>query len=112
LAGSVAGGIWRSTDGGTTWNPVSDVLSNMAVSCLAMDPSNPDIIYAGTGEGFYNTDAVQGFGILRGGWQDWSNFVRTRPGSPDFPRQLTRACHAAAHMAEIITALTVSVTAA
>jgi hypothetical protein len=63
--GSVAGGVWKTTDGGANWAPVSNFLSNMAVSSMAMSPTNPAIMYAGTGEGFYNGDGIRGAGILK-----------------------------------------------
>ena len=47
-AGGVAGGIWKSTDGGASWNPADDLLLNLAVASLAIDPTNPSVLYAGT----------------------------------------------------------------
>ncbi|MDX6268978.1 MAG: hypothetical protein QOD28_201 [Acidobacteriota bacterium] len=61
----VAGGIWKSTDGGANWLPLDDFMANIAVTCLAFDPDNPNTIWAGTGEGFFNTDGVRGAGIFR-----------------------------------------------
>jgi photosystem II stability/assembly factor-like uncharacterized protein len=63
--GSVGGGIWHTTDGGGHWEPVDDFMANLAVSCMAMDPKHPEVMYAGTGEGFFNLDAVRGAGIFR-----------------------------------------------
>jgi len=62
--GSVGGGVWRSTNSGTTFTPADDYMANLAVTCLVMDPSNHNLIYAGTGEGFYNIDAIRGAGIF------------------------------------------------
>jgi hypothetical protein len=64
-AASAGGGVWRSADAGTSWQPVDDFMANLATCCLAMDPTSPDIIYAGTGEGFSNVDAIRGAGIFR-----------------------------------------------
>lgn len=64
-AASVGGGIWHSTDGGKQWNPVDDFMASLAVCCMAMDPKDPNKIYAGTGEGFGNLDAIRGAGIFR-----------------------------------------------
>lgn len=49
LAGTLAGGIWRSTDGGRNWVPVSLWLSSTPISAVAVDPADPKTIYAGTG---------------------------------------------------------------
>ena len=61
----VAGGVWRTEDGGNSWTPLADLVANIAVSSLAMDPADPRIIYAGTGEGTGNIDGRQGAGIFR-----------------------------------------------
>ena len=62
-AAAVAGGIWKTTNGGNSWTPLNDFLANIAVSCMAFDPSNSNTIYAGTGEGFFNADGVRRTGI-------------------------------------------------
>jgi photosystem II stability/assembly factor-like uncharacterized protein len=82
-AGSVGGGIWQTGDGGQSWQAVDDLLANLAVSCMAIDPAHPDTIYAGTGEGFFNMDAIRGAGIF---WTNdsstWTQIVQTN--TPDF----------------------------
>lgn len=65
FAGSVGGGIWKTTDAGRTWENKTPDLPNLATSVLAYAVSNPDIMYAGTGEGFFNADAIQGDGIWK-----------------------------------------------
>lgn len=50
-AAGVTGGVWKSTNAGQTWTPISDLLGNITVSALAMEPGNPNTIYVGTGEG-------------------------------------------------------------
>ncbi|MEA2560709.1 MAG: hypothetical protein QOH06_2213 [Acidobacteriota bacterium] len=65
FAGGVAGGVWKTTDGGLSWTPLDDLAPNLAIGSLAMDPSNSNIVYAGTGEGFFNEDAVRGAGIFK-----------------------------------------------
>ena len=64
-AAAVAGGIWKTTNGGNSWAPLNDFLANIAVSCMTFDPSNSNTIYAGTGEGFFNADGVRGAGIFK-----------------------------------------------
>ena len=63
-AASVGGGVWHTQDGGGNWATVDDFLGNLACACIAMDPANPLTIYAGTGEGFWNEDALPGNGIF------------------------------------------------
>ncbi|MES1242139.1 MAG: hypothetical protein ABUT39_11010 [Acidobacteriota bacterium] len=84
FAAGVAGGVWKSTDGGATWRPLDDLLPNLAVSALALDPSNPRTVYAGTGEGFFNGDSARGAGIFRSsdGGAVWERLDAT--GGPDF----------------------------
>lgn len=64
-AGSVGGGIWKTTDAGETWALLTPTLTNLATTTLAMAPSQHDIIYAGTGEGFGNLDAINGNGMFK-----------------------------------------------
>ena len=73
LAGTVGGGIWKSTDAGQTWKAKTEDLPLLAISYFAQPASNPDIIYAGTGEGFFNTDQINGNGVLKStdGGESW-----------------------------------------
>src|SRR4051794_11559503 len=48
--GSVGGGIWKTTNAGTTWSPIFDGQPVASIGALATAPSNPAILYAGTGE--------------------------------------------------------------
>ncbi|WP_460501963.1 T9SS type A sorting domain-containing protein, partial [Hymenobacter agri] len=67
-ASSVGGGLWKSNNAaGTTptWSKIDDTFANLAITTLAYDPSNPDIMYFGTGEGFGNSDASRGLGIWK-----------------------------------------------
>lgn len=49
--GSPAGGLWKSTDGGTSWTSNTDLLPNLGVSDIAINPQNPQIMYIATGDG-------------------------------------------------------------
>ncbi len=62
LIGAVSGGIWKSTDGGNSWTPKTDNSNPIAISCMT---NNGDTVYAGTGEGWFNLDAVYGGGIYK-----------------------------------------------
>jgi photosystem II stability/assembly factor-like uncharacterized protein len=65
LAGSAAGGVWKTTNGGVSWTLLTPDLQNLATTVLAMAPSNPNTIYMGTGEGFGNLDGVKGNGMFK-----------------------------------------------
>ncbi|MCX6169618.1 MAG: T9SS type A sorting domain-containing protein [Ignavibacteriales bacterium] len=65
FAGSVSGGIWKTTNAGESWESKTQALPNLATTVLAQSASNPGIIYCGTGEGFFNADAVNGSGIFK-----------------------------------------------
>ncbi|HEY3293954.1 MAG TPA: T9SS type A sorting domain-containing protein [bacterium] len=64
-AGSASGGLWKTTNAGANWFPLTDNLPSLAVGAVALDPSNPNIVYMGTGEGAFNVDAVYGAGIFK-----------------------------------------------
>ncbi|HVR98310.1 MAG TPA: hypothetical protein VMW27_16975 [Thermoanaerobaculia bacterium] len=83
-AGGVAGGVWKSTDGGLSWRALDDLMANLAINSLALDPSNPEVLYAGTGEGFFSGDAVRGAGIFKStdGGEHWQRLAAT--DNPDF----------------------------
>ena len=83
-AASVGGGVWKSTNGGANWNQLTDlVLPNIAVASLAMDPRNPQVLYAGTGEGFFNGDAIRGNGVYKttDGGATWTALAATVPAA-------------------------------
>ena len=81
-AGSVGGGLWVTTDisaATPTWTRIDDFMGNLAVSSIAQDPSNTQNIYIGTGEGWFNADAVQGLGIWKtaNGGTSWAQLPST-----------------------------------
>lgn len=85
FAAGVSGGIWKTTninDASPTWTPVDEFMANIGVTCLVADPSNPQIMYAGTGEGYFNIDAGQGDGIFKStdGGDTWSQLANTSTG--------------------------------
>ena len=62
---SVGGGVWKTDDGGASWRPLTDATPGLAVQSITMDPLDHDVIYAGTGESFFNIDTMNGNGILK-----------------------------------------------
>ncbi len=63
--GSVNGGIWKTTDAGTVWTPIFDGQPIGSIGALAVAPSDPKIIYAGTGETDIRSDLSSGIGMYR-----------------------------------------------
>lgn len=59
------GGVWRSTDYGSTWVPLFDHESTGSIGAIAVAPSNPDIIYVGTGAGIIRPDLATGDGMYK-----------------------------------------------
>ncbi len=77
--GGVGGGVWKTTNNAASFFPCDDWMGNLAVSCMALDQTNPNVLYAGTGEGFGNGDAIPGTGVFKsydGGasWVQLNNF--------------------------------------
>src|SRR3954447_26243777 len=65
-AGAASGGVWKTTDGGIRWVPVSDSLPVTAIGALAVAPSDPTVVWAGTGEAWAIRDSdVIGDGIYK-----------------------------------------------
>jgi hypothetical protein len=65
LLATAGGGIWRTVDSGESWTPVFDDKPTLSISTLAAAPSDYRVVYAGTGEGFENYDAIKGNGVYR-----------------------------------------------
>ncbi|GAB4174807.1 MAG: hypothetical protein OHK0024_11640 [Thalassobaculales bacterium] len=64
--GACAGGVWKTVDGGVYWRNVSDgYLTSAAIGAIAVAPSDPNVIYAGTGETTIRIDVSYGDGVYR-----------------------------------------------
>lgn len=82
FAASVSGGIFKSSNflsATPSWTAVNDQMANLAVTVLVQDRSNYNIMYAGTGEGWFNLDAVRGAGIFKStdGGVTWNQLPST-----------------------------------
>ena len=73
--GAAEGGVWKTTNGGTSWSPLTDTQVSLAVGSIAIDPSNHTTVYVGTGEDNNNLDQYYGAGILKStdGGNTWSH---------------------------------------
>ncbi len=82
FAASVGGGLWITENihgSPVEWSAVDDYFDNLAITTIAHNPINPDTIYFGTGEGFFNADAIAGDGIWRStdGGVTWTQLSST-----------------------------------
>ncbi len=73
--GGVDSGIWKTSDAGTVWTPVFDGQSVASIGALEVAPSDPNVIYAGTGESDIRSDLASGDGVYKSsdGGQTWQN---------------------------------------
>ena len=65
LVGSASGGVWGSDDGGTTFKPVFDKQPVQSIGAVAIDPSNPDVMWVGTGESWTRNSVSVGNGVYK-----------------------------------------------
>ena len=63
--GAVNGGVWETLDAGRTWQPIFDEQSVGSIGALALAPSDPKVIYVGSGEADMRSDIAQGNGMYR-----------------------------------------------
>src|SRR5215469_16550478 len=73
--GAVAGGVWKTTDGGANWVPLFDKQPISSIGAIAVAPSDHNVIYAGTGEGAIRGNTTYGTGIFKSidGGKTWEN---------------------------------------
>jgi photosystem II stability/assembly factor-like uncharacterized protein len=69
------GGVWQTTDAGRTWKPIFDDQPTGSIGTVAVAPSNPDILYVGSGEGLQRPDLSTGDGVYKStdGGKTWKN---------------------------------------
>jgi photosystem II stability/assembly factor-like uncharacterized protein len=73
--GGVGGGVWKSVNGGITWEPIFDSQPIASIGALTVAPSNPDVIYVGTGESDFRSNLTYGNGVYKSidGGRTWKN---------------------------------------
>ena len=73
--GTRNGGVWKTTNNGTTFEPIFDGQSRLTIGDIALAPSNPDIVWVGTGEVLTARSSYSGDGIYKStdGGKTWKN---------------------------------------
>jgi len=94
-AGSASGGVWKSTNAGTTWTPVTEQIGSGNIGDIAIFQPNPDIVWVGTGESCVRNSVAWGDGVYKttDGGRTWTHVglrethhiseVLTHPTDPD-----------------------------
>ncbi|HEY3351436.1 MAG TPA: sialidase [Thermoanaerobaculia bacterium] len=67
FVGAASGGVWKSVDGGTTFKPVFDRQPVQSIGAIALDPSDPKVVWVGTGESWTRNSTSIGNGVYRSG---------------------------------------------
>jgi photosystem II stability/assembly factor-like uncharacterized protein len=106
--GATGGGLWKTTDGGTTWRAVTDgQITSSSVGAVAVAPSNPDVVYIGTGEADIRGNIIQGDGVYKStdAGKTWAKIgltetqniskIRVHPTNPDLVYVAAFGHHAA-----------------
>ena len=75
IVGSASGGVWKSEDGGTTFKPVFDKQPVKSIGAIALDPTNPKVMWVGTGESWTRNSVSVGNGVYKStdGGETWTN---------------------------------------
>jgi photosystem II stability/assembly factor-like uncharacterized protein len=94
--GAVGGGLWKTTDGGENWSPVTDFkITSASVGAVAVSETNPDLVFIGMGESCIRGNIIPGDGIYRSrdGGETWDHVgftdvdaiskIRIHPTNPD-----------------------------
>ncbi|MBZ5520735.1 MAG: hypothetical protein LAP21_00615 [Acidobacteriia bacterium] len=77
--GGVGGGVWKSTNGGLTWEPIFDSQPIASIGALAVAPSDPNVIYVGSGEADLRSNITYGNGVYKSndGGKTWRHIGLT-----------------------------------
>ena len=107
--GATGGGLWKTTDGGSSWTPVTDgQIKSSSVGAVAVSESNPDVVFIGMGESCIRGNIQPGDGVYKStdAGKTWTHVgfsesdaiskIRIHPTNPDIVYSLRYASHIAA----------------
>ncbi len=86
--GATLGGLWKTTNGGQSWKPLTDKLPSMRIGAIALDPKNPEIIYIGTGSSIAQFGGGTGIYKSLDGGINWCQFMWKFKGPGNVPIQI------------------------
>ncbi|MBD3872992.1 MAG: glycosyl hydrolase, partial [Acidobacteria bacterium] len=74
-AATASGNLWKTTNAGTTWEPIFDKEGSYSIGCVTLDPTNPNVVWVGTGENNSQRSVAFGDGVYKSldGGQNWEN---------------------------------------
>ena len=80
--GAASGGVWKSTDGGTHWRPIFDDQPAQSIGSIAIAPSDPNVVWVGTGEPFIRSNVSLGNGVYKSvdAGKTWTHMGLERTG--------------------------------
>src|SRR5712692_9633203 len=81
-AGAASGGVWKTTDGGTHWKPIFDDQPAQSIGSIAIAPSDPNVVWVGTGDTFIRSNVSLGDGIYKStdAGKNWKNMGLAKTG--------------------------------
>ena len=90
FAAGADGGVWRTVDGGQSWEPLTDSMPTLAMGALAIDPTDENVVYAGTGEANYANHSRYGLGLYKSldGGDHWQHLGESELAGRCFSRLL------------------------
>ncbi len=93
FAAGVSGGLWKTTNissSNPNWQPIDDFFGSLAICALAQDPNNPQIMYFGTGEGYFGTNSNPGVGLWKSsnGGSSWTYLNSTSGQNFEFIQKI------------------------
>ena len=72
---AASGGVWKTTNAGTTWNPIFDGQGSYSIGCITLDPNNNNVVWVGSGENNNQRSVAYGDGVYKSldGGKSWKN---------------------------------------